>query len=95
VRVTTVSDQYGALHRAGGIDVAALRRYVADAGAVLGFPGADPLDQKESLFAADVDLLVPAAVEGSFTRGTRRRQGRRCGRGCQRPDDCCRRPDPR
>lgn len=68
VKVVAVSDQYGAIHHAGGIDVAALQSHVAVTGTLVGFAGADamPADQ---LLALEVDLLVPAAVEGVLHEG--------------------------
>jgi len=68
VRVVAVSDQYGALHRACGIDVPALQRHVAATGSVVGFADADPIDGAD-LLELDVDLLVPAAVEGVLHEG--------------------------
>ncbi len=62
VRIVAISDQYGAVHAADGLDVARLQEHVAATGTVLGFAGADPLDP-DSLLTLDVDLLVPAAVE--------------------------------
>ncbi|WP_230977307.1 Glu/Leu/Phe/Val family dehydrogenase [Georgenia yuyongxinii] len=64
--VTAVSDQYGGLVSTGGIDIPALERHVDLTGSVVGFEGADPLDGAE-LLELDVDLLVPAAVEGVLT----------------------------
>jgi glutamate dehydrogenase (NAD(P)+) len=63
VRVVGVSDQYGALHNANGIDIVELETYVDANGKVPGFPGAEDIDGNEVL-ELDVDLLVPAAVEG-------------------------------
>jgi glutamate dehydrogenase (NAD(P)+) len=63
VRVVAVSDQYGAVHRARGLDVGLLAEHVDRTGSVVGFAGAAPLDG-EALLTLDVDLLVPAAVEG-------------------------------
>ncbi|PFG42876.1 glutamate dehydrogenase (NAD(P)+) [Isoptericola jiangsuensis] len=66
VRVVAASDQYGAVTRAGGLDVAALEAHVDAAGTVVGFDGGDELDAP-ALLELDVDLLVPAAVEGVLT----------------------------
>jgi glutamate dehydrogenase (NAD(P)+) len=63
VRVVAVSDQYGAVHAAGGLDVPALQAHVAATGSVVGFGGGEVLDPP-ALLELDVDLLVPAAVEG-------------------------------
>jgi glutamate dehydrogenase (NAD(P)+) len=63
VRVTSVSDQYGAIHAANGLDLPAVVAHARTEGTVLGFRNADPLD-RDALLVQDVDLLVPAAVEG-------------------------------
>ncbi|MFK4806103.1 Glu/Leu/Phe/Val dehydrogenase [Microbacterium sp. ZW CA_36] len=63
VAVVAVSDQYGAVFNQRGIDVEALGRHVDAVGTVVGFPGAEELDGAEAL-ELEVDLLVPAAVEG-------------------------------
>ena len=63
VRVIAVSDQYGAVCNAHGLDVARLGAHVDVTGSVVGFDGGDPLPGDDVL-VLDVDLLVPAAVEG-------------------------------
>ena len=70
-RVTAVSDQYGAVHRAGGLDLPALTAHVRESGTVVDFPGSEPLTQAE-LLALEVDVLVPAAVEGVLTEQSAR-----------------------
>ena len=65
-RVEAVADQYGAVHRPGGLDLPALIAHVAEAGTVVGFAGGEPVDPTGFL-ALDVDVLVPAAVEGVLT----------------------------
>jgi len=66
LKVTAVSDQYGAIANAEGIDIVALESHVDATGSVIGFEGAQPLDAP-LLLEAEVDLLVPAAVEGVIT----------------------------
>ncbi len=61
-RVEAVSDENGAMHRSGGLDLPRLREYVAASGTVVGFDGGDPISNDE-LLTLDVDVLVPAAVE--------------------------------
>ncbi|MFE6649028.1 Glu/Leu/Phe/Val dehydrogenase [Nocardioides sp. NPDC057772] len=68
VRVLAVSDVNGAVHHADGLDIAALEAYVDATGSVVGFPGGAPVESEEVL-TADVDLLVPAAVEGVIHAG--------------------------
>lgn len=63
VDVVAVSDRYGALYNRAGIDIDALETHVAATGSVLGFPGAEPMPA-EDLLILDVDVLIPAAVEG-------------------------------
>ncbi|MEU0567579.1 Glu/Leu/Phe/Val dehydrogenase [Nonomuraea sp. NPDC005983] len=65
-KVVAVSDVTGAVHAAGGLDVAGLRAWVAESGGVRGYRHADALTHEE-LFELDVDVLVPAALEGVIT----------------------------
>ena len=67
VTVRAVSDRFGAVHNADGLDIDALRAHVAHTGSVVGFAGAEPLDPGE-LLTLDVTLLVPAAVESVLTK---------------------------
>ncbi|GAA4625430.1 Glu/Leu/Phe/Val family dehydrogenase [Cellulomonas oligotrophica] len=62
-RVVAVSDERGGVHRADGLDVPALLEHVSRTGSVVGFGDADAIDNA-GLLALDVDVLVPAAVEG-------------------------------
>ncbi|SFK55044.1 Glu/Leu/Phe/Val dehydrogenase [Cellulomonas sp. KH9] len=62
-RVVAVSDQHGGVRRDDGLDVPALLEHAARTGGVTGFGDADAVSNTE-LLALDVDLLVPAAVEG-------------------------------
>jgi len=71
-RVVAVSDQYGAIAHPAGLDVPALELYVDTHGSVVGFPGGDDLGH-DDLLEAEVDLLVPAAVEGVITAANARR----------------------
>jgi glutamate dehydrogenase (NAD(P)+) len=68
VRVVAVSDVYGALHHPDGIDVTALEAWVDQTGSIVGFDGATAISGEEVL-TAQVDLLVPAAIEGVVHAG--------------------------
>ncbi|GED09699.1 Glu/Leu/Phe/Val family dehydrogenase [Cellulosimicrobium cellulans] len=70
-RVVAVSDQYGGVHDPDGLDVRALFEHVAATGSVVGFDRAEPVDN-DALLALDVDVLVPAAVEGVLDGDTAR-----------------------
>ena len=72
VTVVAVSDQYGAVHRADGLDLTALTHHVRDNGSVVGYSGADPLPG-DDLLELDVDVLIPAAVEGVLHAGNAHR----------------------
>ncbi|GAA2181768.1 Glu/Leu/Phe/Val dehydrogenase [Brooklawnia cerclae] len=66
IAVHAVSDRYGAIRNDRGIDIQHLRRHVAQTGSVVGFPGAERTDPADVL-AADVTIVVPAAIEGVVT----------------------------
>ena len=66
-RVVAVSDMYGGIHNADGLDVRALVEHVAATGSVVGFERSEPIDNA-ALLALDVDVLVPAALEGVLTQ---------------------------
>ncbi len=66
-RVVGVSDQYGGIYNEKGLDLRHLTRYMTESGTVTGYPGADSLTNSE-LLELDVDVLVPAALEGQITK---------------------------
>ena len=61
-RVVAVSDQYGAIYNAHGLDIRALEAYHVETRSVMDFPHSDPLDP-DALLELDVDLLAPCAIE--------------------------------
>ncbi|MBU4337436.1 MAG: glutamate dehydrogenase, partial [Actinobacteria bacterium] len=68
-RVLAVSDQFGGVFDAQGLDMPRLVRHVAATGSVVGFDDAEPIDNM-TLLGLEVDLLVPAAVEGVLDETT-------------------------
>jgi glutamate dehydrogenase (NAD(P)+) len=66
VAVRAVSDIDGAIYNPEGLDVFALCDHVDRTGSVVGFEGSEPIDGAE-LLTLDVDVLVPAALEGVLT----------------------------
>lgn len=64
--VTHVADHTGAIMNGHGIEPEALWRHTSAASGVAGFPDADAIDV-DDFFAADVDVLVPAAIENQIT----------------------------
>lgn len=69
VKVIAVTDVDGGVYASQGLDIAALSAHAATTGSVVGFPGADALDPA-LLLGLEVDVLVPAAVEGVLTKET-------------------------
>jgi glutamate dehydrogenase (NAD(P)+) len=65
-RIVAISDVHGGIYTPHGLDLRQLMRYAKEAGTVVGFPGADALTNAE-LLELDVDVLVPAALEGQIT----------------------------
>ena len=62
-RVVAVSDMYGAIRNDAGLNLPALLEHVARSGSVVDFAEGDAIDN-DTLLALEVDVLVPAAVEG-------------------------------
>ncbi|MFE0150108.1 Glu/Leu/Phe/Val dehydrogenase [Nonomuraea sp. NPDC059007] len=65
-KVVAVSDVRGAIYSPTGLDIADLRAHSAETGSVYGYRHADAMSHAD-LFELDVDLLVPAALEGVIT----------------------------
>jgi glutamate dehydrogenase (NAD(P)+) len=65
-RVVAVSDVQGGVYNPNGLDVRALRLFVAEHGGVAGFPGATAITNAE-LLELPCDVLIPAAIEGQIT----------------------------
>jgi glutamate dehydrogenase (NAD(P)+) len=62
VRITAISDRYGAIRNQRGIDIPALAQYVASGKLLRDFPGAEQMNPAE-LLTLPCDVLVPAALE--------------------------------
>jgi len=61
-RVVTIQDHSATLFNANGIDLTALTEYQAKHKQIAGFPGG------EAFWSVDMDILIPAALEGQITR---------------------------
>ncbi|WP_062463149.1 Glu/Leu/Phe/Val family dehydrogenase [Demequina soli] len=66
VRIIAVSDVDGAIYDERGLDIARLSDHADRHGTVAGFEGTEAIDPA-SILTLDVDLAVPAAVEGVLT----------------------------
>ena len=68
-KVVAVSDVKGGIYNAKGLNPAALIRHLrTGAESVVGYPGTDAITNEE-LIELDVDLLLPAALEGVIHEG--------------------------
>jgi len=65
-KVIAVSDAFGGIHNAKGLDLFALEKHVAATKSVVGFAGAEPITN-DQLLLLPCDILVPAALERQIT----------------------------
>jgi glutamate dehydrogenase (NAD(P)+) len=65
-RIVAVTDWKGGVYNEQGLDVAAMLDYAKTHKSIDGFPGGQPLTNDE-LFALEVDVLIPAALENQVT----------------------------
>lgn len=66
IKILAVSDAYGGLYNAKGIDLQKLDEHVAKTRSVVGFDGAEGISN-EQLLLIPCDVLVPAALERQIT----------------------------
>src|SRR3977135_893771 len=65
-KIVAVTDWKGGVYNPKGLDIGKLLVYNLEDKTVEGFPGGEPLTN-EQLFALDVDILIPAALENQIT----------------------------
>jgi len=65
-KIVAVADWKGGVYNATGLDIPKLLDYAGRHKTVAGFNGGEPLTNDE-LFKADVDILIPAALENQIT----------------------------
>lgn len=65
-KITCIQDHTGTIFNANGIDLESLHEYVKTTQGVAGFAGAELIDN-EAFWDVDVDIIVPAALEGQIT----------------------------
>jgi glutamate dehydrogenase (NAD(P)+) len=65
-RVVAVTDWKGGVYNRDGLDIAKMIDYARQHKTIEGFPGGEPIENKQ-LFELDVDILVPAALENQIT----------------------------
>ena len=65
-KIVAVADWKGGVFNSKGLDIPALLAYAGQNRTVAGFTGGEPLTNDE-LFKADLDILIPAALENQIT----------------------------
>jgi len=65
-RVVAVSDVTGAVRNPDGLDIPALSLHMSEGGSLREFSGGEAME-RDALLGLDVDVLVPAALEGAIT----------------------------
>jgi glutamate dehydrogenase/leucine dehydrogenase len=88
-RLMGASDSKGAIMSKAGIDANKLLAHKAKTGSVVGFPGSQPISDRE-LLQMDVDILCPAALENAIlpdtARGVRAKIITECANGPTTPE---------
>jgi len=65
-KIVAIADQWGGIYNPHGLDIARLMEHSRTTGKVIDFEGATNISNAE-LLAADVDVLIPAALGGVLT----------------------------
>lgn len=65
-KVVGISDIDGGIYNSNGLDIPALRKWMANNRTPSGFPGSEPVTNAE-LLTLPCDVLIPAAMEGQIT----------------------------
>jgi glutamate dehydrogenase (NAD(P)+) len=66
MKVVAVSDEFGAIYTAKGLNPNDVTNHLRQTGKVVGCPGTDTLTNAE-LLELEVDILIPAAIENQLT----------------------------
>ena len=66
-KVVAVSDYFGGIYNKAGLDIADVNAYMAKNRTLKGYPKAEAINN-EQLIGLDVDILVPAAIDGVITK---------------------------
>jgi len=68
-KITGIIERDGGIVSAAGLDVEAVKTWLARTGGVAGFPGARHVPDGAALLEDDCDILIPAAMEGVIHLG--------------------------
>jgi glutamate dehydrogenase/leucine dehydrogenase len=70
-KVVAVSDFFGGIHNKAGLNIEEVNAYMAKNRTLKGYPNAEAISNEE-LLALNVDILVPAAIDGVITKANMR-----------------------
>jgi glutamate dehydrogenase (NAD(P)+) len=65
-KIVAITDYKGGVYNGNGLDIQKMLDYVQQHRTIAGFTGGEPIDNAR-LFALDVDVLIPAALENQIT----------------------------
>jgi glutamate dehydrogenase (NAD(P)+) len=65
-KIVAVTDWKGGVYNPKGLDVSKMLEFAKEHKTIEGFPGAESIDN-DALFALEVDVLIPAALENQIT----------------------------
>jgi glutamate dehydrogenase (NAD(P)+) len=65
-KIVAVTDWKGGVYNAAGLDITKMLDFAKQRKTIDGFPGGEPIEN-DQLFALEVDVLVPAALENQIT----------------------------
>jgi len=65
-KIVAVTDWKGGVYNKGGLDITKMLAFAKEHKTIEGFPGGEALGN-DDLFALDVDILIPAALENQIT----------------------------
>ncbi|MGN6701668.1 MAG: Glu/Leu/Phe/Val family dehydrogenase [Burkholderiaceae bacterium] len=66
-KIVAIQDHAATIRNDGGLDVSAVQAHVAEHGSVEGFPGGEPVADRNAFWETECDILVPAALEQQIT----------------------------
>jgi len=72
-KIVGIIERDGALTDPNGLDVDAIRHWIAGHGGVATYPGATYIEDGASVLELDCDILIPAALEGVINRSNAER----------------------
>ena len=66
VKIVGISEYEGTIYNKEGIDIFEVLKFRQETGSIMGFPGAEDMENRDDWVAIDCDILVPAALEAQI-----------------------------